>query len=149
MHSQGIALWRWLTWHRRELAVGTALFAVTALLILVGPPLLTLAGLEWKHGRRRRLLGFALVALLGRAVLWLWRDLRNLPHADWHPCAQCGAPIEAPSRAWYCSPACRRYGRLERDAHAFDPWVAESAQARLRALARATAVDPALAEIPF
>lgn len=33
-----------------------------------------------------------------------------------HPCAQCGAPIGHPSRASYCSPACRKYAALERAA---------------------------------
>lgn len=27
---------------------------------------------------------------------------------SWHPCENCGAPIEKPSRAAYCSQACRR-----------------------------------------
>ncbi len=26
----------------------------------------------------------------------------------WHPCENCGAPIDLPSRAAYCSQACRR-----------------------------------------
>lgn len=30
-----------------------------------------------------------------------------------HPCGQCGAPIGTPSRAVYCSPACRDYKRRE------------------------------------
>ena len=110
-----------------------------------------MAAVEWKHSRRKhpRLLGVALAGLLARSLVWLWRDLQNLPQGDWHPCAQCGAPIEVPSQAWYCSPACRRYARVERDARAFDPWVAERAQARLHALTRTTAIDPELAEIPF
>ena len=49
---------------------------------------------EWKQsGRRRRLLTLALLGLLLRAVVWLWRDLRSVPHGNWHPCAPCGAPI--------------------------------------------------------
>ncbi|HZL19872.1 MAG TPA: hypothetical protein VFG23_19210 [Polyangia bacterium] len=32
-----------------------------------------------------------------------------------HPCSQCGSPIGAPSRAAFCSPACRTYARLERE----------------------------------
>jgi hypothetical protein len=150
MHTQRIALRRWLIRHRRQLATGTALIVVAALLAAVGPPLLALAAVEWKHSRRKtpRLLGLALAGLLVRGLVWLWRDLQNLPHGDWHPCAQCGAPIEGPSRAWYCSPGCRRYARLERDARAFDPWMAERARVRLRALTRA-GTDPELAEIPF
>lgn len=34
--------------------------------------------------------------------------------AETHPCLQCGAPIGHPSRAVYCSPACRKYAALER-----------------------------------
>jgi hypothetical protein len=150
MQTQGTTLRRWLTRHRRELATGTALLLVTALLVTLGPLLLLVAALEWKHGRRRgSLLGAALAGMMIRAVVWLWQDLRNLPHGDWHPCAQCGAPIEGPSRAWYCSPGCRRYARLERDARACDPWIAERAEARLRALSRPAGIDPELAEIPF
>jgi hypothetical protein len=79
----------------------------------------------------------------------LWRDLRGVPHGRWHPCAQCRAPIEEPSRAWYCSPGCRRFARLERDAEAFDPEIAERARERLRRLQRQADTDPALVEIPF
>ena len=149
MRSQDIALWRWICWHRRELAV-TAAFAVTVgVLIVAGPWLLLLAAVEWKTGRRgRRLLGLALATLLLRAAVWLWRDLRGVPHGRWHPCAQCRAPIEEPSQAWYCSPGCRRYARLERDAAAFDLRIAERAQQRLQ-LREHMAVNPALTEIPF
>ena len=150
MHTQRTDLSRWLICHRRQLAAGAALLVLFAALVVAGPILLAMAVLEWKHGRRRnRLLGLALVGLLVRVVVWLWQELRNLPHGDWHPCAQCGAPIESPSRAWYCSPACRRYARLERDARAFDPWIAGQAKGRLQALWQPAAIDPALAEIPF
>jgi hypothetical protein len=148
MQTQGIALWRWISWHRRELAVGTILAIATGLLVLVGPGLLLVAALEWKRGSRR-LLGLVLVMALWRTLVWLWRELRCVPHGDWHPCVRCGAPIEAGSRAWYCSPLCRRYARLERDAGAWDPWVAERAEAWLRALARSAELDPNLSEIPF
>jgi hypothetical protein len=150
MHPQRTALRRWLIWHRRQLAAGTALGLLAAVLTVTGPLLLTLAAVEWKHSRRKRprLLGLALAGPLAQAIVWLWQDLLDLPHGEWHPCAQCGAPIEAPSQAWYCSPACRRYARLERDARAFDPWLAERAQARLRALTQA-GTDPELAEISF
>jgi hypothetical protein len=150
MHAHGIALWRWLSWHRLQLAAATALLGVAALLLFTGPALLTLAAIEWKYSRRRnRLLGLALIRRVARALIWLWQELRNRPHGEWHPCAQCGAAIEAPSRAWYCSPPCRRYARLERDARSPDPWLSERAALRLRVLARVSAVDPALSEIPF
>lgn len=150
MHAHGTALWRWLLCHRLAIAAGAALALIAALLVLVGPALLVLAALEWKHSRRRaRLLSLALIGLLARAVVWLWQELRGLPHGQWHPCAQCGAPIEAPSRAWYCSPACRRYARLERDARSPDPWTAERAETRLRLVWGASVADPESAEIPF
>lgn len=150
MQAQGIALWRWLSWHRFELATGAALALVIALLVLVGPALLVFTAVEWRHSRRHsRLLSLTLLGLLARAAVWLWQELRNLPHSEWHPCAQCGAPIEAPSRAWYCSPACRRYARLERDARSPDPWLAERSTARLRTLSLVAAADPESSEIPF
>lgn len=149
MHPHGIALWRWLSSHRLQLAVATALVGVSVLLVFTGPALVVVAAIEWKYSRRpNRLLSFAVMGLIVGAVLWLWQELSGTPHGPWHPCAQCGAPIEAPSRAWYCSPLCRRYARLERDARSPDPWLAERASVRLRLFARPT-VDPASSEIPF
>jgi hypothetical protein len=148
MQAQGIALWRWLSWHRHQLAMATALGLITVVLLSVAPALLALGALEWKSSHRR-LLGFALLGLLGRSTVWLWQELWGTPHGRWHPCAQCGTPIEAPSRAWYCSPHCRRYARLERDTRSPDPWLAERAAVRLRVLARASAADPESSEIPF
>jgi hypothetical protein len=126
-----------------------ALIGVAVLLLFAGPALIGVAAIEWKYSRRpNRLLSLAVLGLLYRAVVWLWQELRNLPHGEWHPCAQCRAPIEAPSRAWYCSPACRRYARLEQDARSRDPWLAERAAVQLRMLGR-PAADPASSEIPF
>jgi hypothetical protein len=150
MQTQRIALWRWIRWHRYQLATGSALALVAALLVILAPGLLAVGALEWKYSRRpSRLLSLALLGLLVHAVVWLWHELRGLPHGPWHPCIQCGAPIEAPSRAWYCSPWCRRYAHLERDARSFDPWVAEQAETRLRAIAEPPELDPELSEIPF
>lgn len=150
MHSHGIALWRWLSWHRLQIAAATGLVGVAALLLVAAPVLLAGAVVEWTHNRRgNRILSLALLGLLARALVWLWQELRRLPHGKWHPCAQCGAPIEAPSRAWYCSVGCRRYARLDRDTRSPDPWLAERAQTRLRVLARANAADPESSEIPF
>jgi hypothetical protein len=150
MHNQRIALWRWLQWHRLQIATAAGLAGVVVVLLAASPALLIGAVVEWKYGRRRtRLLSVAVAGLLSRPVVWLWQELRGLPHGQWHPCAQCGVPIEAPSRAWYCSPACRRYARLERDARSPDPWVAERSAARLRALSRISAADPASSDIPF
>jgi hypothetical protein len=147
MHTHGIALWRWLTWHRYQLALASGLVFVAALFLFAAPVLLAVGAFEWKSSHRR-LLGLALLGLLGRSIVWFWEELRGAPHGQWHPCAQCGSPIEAPSRAWYCSPLCRRYARLERDARSPDPWTSERAAVRLRVLAH-PAVDPASSEIPF
>jgi hypothetical protein len=147
MHSHGIALWRWFSWHRYQLAVATGLALVAAVLLSTGPVLLILGGFEWK-ARHRRVIGIAILGF-ARSIVWLWQELQGIPHGRWHPCAQCGAPIEAPSRAWYCSPVCRRYARLERDARSPDPWLSERTAVRLRVLARASAADPELSEIPF
>jgi hypothetical protein len=148
MQAQGIALLRWLSWHRYQLAIATALVLVMVVLLSAAPVLLVIGAFEWKAGHRR-FLGLAIFGLLGRSSVWLWQELFGTPHAQWHPCAQCGAPIEAPSRAWYCSPHCRRYARLEQDARSPDPWLAERAAVRLGLLARASAADPELSEIPF
>jgi hypothetical protein len=150
MRSQGTALRRWLSWHRHQLAAAAALALIAALLVLVGPALVVLAALEWKYNRRpNRLLSLAIAALLVRAAFWLWQEARNLPHGHWHPCAQCGAPIESPSQAFYCSPACRRQARLERDERSPDPWLAERAESRLRLVWSASVADPESSEIPF
>ena len=150
MHSHGIALRRWLTWHRLQLAAATGIVGVAAVLLFSGPALLVIAAVEWKYSRRQsRVLSLALLGLLARALVWLWQELRNVPHGPWHPCAQCDAPIEAPSRAWFCSPGCRRHARLERDAHSPNPWIAELAETRLRLVWSANAADPETSEIPF
>jgi hypothetical protein len=113
---------------------------------------LLLAAIEWKQARRRRrLLGLALLAEVAHAIVWLWDELHGAPHGSWHPCGQCRRPIEEPSRAAYCSHACRSYARLERDAQANDPRIADRAERTLRAirLQRLAEQDPRLAEVPF
>jgi hypothetical protein len=106
------------------------------MLVLVGPALLALAILESvaQKGRRRTPVALTIAAGLARAVTWLWRELHHQPHGRWHPCTQCGKPIEEPSQAAYCSHACRSYARLERDAQANDPRIADRAQRRLRTI---------------
>ena len=138
---------RWLSRHRYQLAAATGLVLVAAVLLGAAPLLLALAAVEWKQ-RHRRLLGLAVLGLLARTDVWLWQEFRGLPHGRWHSCVHCGTPIEEPSRAEYCSPACRRVARLERERCSPDPWISERPEARLHALAR-TATNPALAEIPF
>jgi hypothetical protein len=96
-------------------------------LLLTTVALAAFARLPGRH--RRRGTAFALVeatiALIA-AVYGLHRQGKRFG-PSWHPCAQCGAPIDRPSRAAYCSAACRRYARLRREA----------------------AEDPELAEVPF
>jgi hypothetical protein len=139
--------WRWLSWHRYQLAPAAGLAVTAAVLVAVAPLLLAVSAVEWKRAHRR-VLGLALLGLLATAVVWLWHELHGLPHGRWHSCVQCGRPVEEPSRAEYCSPVCRRIARLERERCSPDPWIAERAEAHLHALARTT-TDPALAEIPF
>ena len=123
---------------------------MVVLLFAALPLLLALAVVERRTtNRRKNLPGVALTRLLARAAVWLWRDLRGIPHARWHPCAQCGKPIEEPSRASSCSPLCRRHARLERDAEGFDPLIAERAARRLRDVRGEVPIDPTLSEIPF
>jgi hypothetical protein len=146
MQLQASAFWRWTITHRRELFVGTALALTLAILVFAAPLLLLLGAIEWKQSRRqKRLFTLAMLGLLARVAGWLWRDLQGVPHGKWHPCAQCGAPIEAPSRAWFCSPACRRHARLERYAAGGD----ERAKVQLKRLTRTDACDPELAEVSF
>jgi hypothetical protein len=139
---------------RRRLALAAAVALTTAALLLAGPPLALFAAVEWKLAakphRRRRLTGWAAAGLIWRAMVWLWLELAEAPHGPWHPCAQCGRPIERPSRAAYCSHSCRQYARLERDAQA-DGRVADRARRRLRAIElRRQAVEQAgWVEVPF
>jgi hypothetical protein len=148
MQAHGIALWRWLTLHRYQLGVAVALVALAAALAMVGPLLLLIGAFEWKRGRRR-VLGLALAGLVFRALVWLWQELWGIPRGRWHACAQCGHPIEERSRAWYCSPICRHYARLERNARAFDPRVARRALDRLERLSKPSTDAGMVEEIPF
>jgi hypothetical protein len=147
MLDHGNSAWRWFSWHRYQVAAAAGLVLVAAVLLETAPLLLALAAVEWKQ-RHRRQLGLAVLGLLAGAIVWLWQELHGLPHGRWHSCVQCGAPIAEPSRAEYCSPACRRTARLERERCSPDPWIAERAEAGLHVPAR-TAADPAVAEIPF
>jgi hypothetical protein len=117
--------------------------------------LLPIATIEWwhrnKHHKRNALMGVLVLTVLLRTAHVLWCDLRHMPRGQWHPCAQCGHPIEQPSRAAYCSHACRTYARLERDALDHDPRIATRAERRLRNLRLRELADtnPQLQEVPF
>jgi hypothetical protein len=156
MQSHVIPILRWLWQHRYEITLGAALVFVVALSLLVTPLLLAFAAIEWKQrprGRKRnnRLLGLLLLARLAHVSHLLWRKLWHIPRWPWHPCAQCGAAIEEPSRAAYCSHVCRTYARLEREALDTDPRIADRAERRLRNLRYRELVDadPRLHEVPF
>jgi hypothetical protein len=125
------------------------LLIVTGMLVFATPWLLTLALIERHQTRRRkRLLGLIILAAVAHAARWLWQESRRHPlepRGPWHPCRQCGMPIPNRSRAHYCSPLCRRLGRLALLARSDD-----RAAARLERLRQpASTYDPATAEIPF
>jgi hypothetical protein len=147
---------RWISAHRYHITLGAGLVFTLALLIFATPILLVIALIESHqaaNNRRRRYQPAALIAFvtLLMAARWLWQELHGMPHRPWHPCAQCGRPIEEPSRAAYCSHACRTHARLERDALDNDPRVAARAERRLRSIRLRELVDadPDLEEVPF
>jgi hypothetical protein len=142
MRFQATRLWL----QRRELGLGVALVATTLVLVGLSGPLLVWAVLRPSRTKQRRELA-PLSILFGtaRAVRWLWLELHGLPHRSWHPCAQCRRPIEVPSRAWYCSPNCRRWARWERDARGGD----ELAHARIARASRLADMDALMGEVPF
>lgn len=75
-----------------------ALWAATIVLLLLALPnaLVVAGGLAW-------------ILVMGfRRYGWARR-----PAPGWHPCEQCGRPIESPSRARFCDAGCRRIGRLK------------------------------------
>jgi hypothetical protein len=87
-------------------------------LLLLGVLLVLVSRHRRDSRRRRRGIGVAeLVIALVAANYGLRRQGRGFG-PSWHPCEQCGHPIDKPSRARYCSEACRRYARLRRAAAA-------------------------------
>jgi hypothetical protein len=134
-----------LVWqHRRELALSLLLITLATTLVALTPPLLLIAALQEQRPRRRSH-PLRVLQNIWDALAWSWRQLHRLPRPGWHPCEQCGFPIEPPSRACFCSKACRRYGRLRLRAASGD----ERAAARHERLRRLADLDPALTEIPF
>jgi hypothetical protein len=147
--------YRWITAHRRELALATGLLLALVTLVLAVPVLLLVAAVESRHGsrrrRKRRLNSLVALSTPVGVIGWLWCELNELPHGRWHPCVQCGQPIQEPSRAAFCSHACRTYARLERDALDNDPRIAARATRRLRhqRFRDLADNDPRLTEVPF
>jgi hypothetical protein len=130
--------------YRRELALGVLLALLIGGLAAALPALVLSALIERKQGRRRTA-SARILRLQLRAIAWTWRKLRGIAARGWRPCEQCGYPIEPPSRARFCSAACRRYARLDRLTAAGD----ERAAARAAWLRRSADLDPTLSEIPF
>jgi hypothetical protein len=89
------------------------LVVVVVSMLVIGIALVFSLFIALVSGSRGRRSHPELVVAAALAIVYaLWRG-RN---ADWHACGQCGVPIEPPSRAEYCSPSCRRYARLQREA---------------------------------
>jgi hypothetical protein len=137
--------------HRRRIAAAVAC-AVTAVALAAAAPLLLTIALVERHQtrRRRRLLGLIVLAAVGHAVVWLWREAWRHPlepRGGWHACENphCRAPISNRSRARFCSPLCRRLVRLQGKADAGD----QRAASRLVWLGREAKHDLALGEVPF
>jgi hypothetical protein len=155
MQSHVIAAYRWISAHRYQLALAASLILTIGALIIVTPILLAIALIEARHAdnRRRRYRPYGVISIiaLATAVRWLWDELRDAPHRPWHPCTECGRPIEEPSRAAYCGHACRSIARLEREALDTEPRIAERAARRLRnrRLRELADNDPDLTEVPF
>jgi hypothetical protein len=95
---------------------GLALYLLWQALPYVALLAAALAALRRRRRGGRSSFASALLGLLA-AYLGLRRQGRSWG-PSWHPCEQCGAPIDRPSRARYCSQACRRYARLRREAAA-------------------------------
>jgi hypothetical protein len=135
--------------HRHRLGAGAALAFMFGLFVVAAPWLLALALLEQhRTGRRKHLLGLIALAGLGKAVLWLWREVWRHPFEPrglWHACRECGYPISNRSRACFCSPLCRRLARLRTSADAGD----ERAQSRLDWLTREGKHNPDWGKVPF
>jgi hypothetical protein len=156
MQNQINRVFRWISAHRYQITLVAYLVFTLGLLIVATPVLLVIALVESHQTARDKRhrdqpAGLTAFITLLMAVRWLWQELHGLPHGPWRPCAQCGRPIEEPSRAAYCSHACRSWARLEREALDNDPRIAERAARRLRnrRLRDLADNDPDLNEVPF
>jgi hypothetical protein len=86
--------------------------ALVILLVIFGPLALAIIFATPTNGDKAVLAGLGALYLV--CVRACFREALGRRADNGHPCGQCGAPIEPPSRAEYCSPACRRYARLAR-----------------------------------
>lgn len=111
--------------NRNPLSAAAALSAVAATILVIiyreriWHALLALAAMRLAWVVMRAKLGIRKQAKSGKS-LWevgfatLAGYLFGARRHGFHGCGKCGAPIQAPSRAIYCSPACRNYAALER-----------------------------------
>jgi hypothetical protein len=89
------------------------LIVVAVSVLIIGTALVFSLAIALASGNRGRRSHPELIVATALAIVYaLWRKR----DAGWHACGQCGVPIEPPSRAEYCSPSCRRYARLQREA---------------------------------
>jgi hypothetical protein len=88
--------------HRRQVVAASALLVTAGLFVFAAPWLLMLALLErHRTGRRKRLFGLIVLAVVGQAIEWLAREARRQPPKSptAHACPRCSAPTPLPSRA--------------------------------------------------
>ena len=125
---------------RAALIVGALLLVILALgaaaLWFVTMPWRLLARMYLPARRRRPGKGVAIALVestfaLALSAFGLTRTRGRIGPA-WHPCENCGAPIDLPSRAAYCSQACRRDANI-RSRAALDGWIVGGEEPPLRA----------------
>ena len=137
MHNHATAAAAGSPTHRDQIALATALVLRLSTLLVVSTPFLLVAGgIEWKQSRKRkRLLALALIAQLA-TIAWSGCGMnctarRTAPGI--HAPNAAGRSRNPPGPPTARTPAAR-YARLERDAQANDPRIAERAERRLRAI---------------
>lgn len=101
--------------------------ALLAVVVLLGAALLWFASwpfrtMQHMAGIRRPKTSKGVIAALVESTLALalsafgLRRTRGRIGPSWHPCEECGQPIDAPSKAAFCSESCRRHQSLRRRA---------------------------------
>lgn len=76
-----------------------------------------MAGVGSARREHRTMIALAVesTAALVLSALGLRRAGRRIG-PSWHPCEECGQPIDAPSKAAFCSESCRRHQSIRRRA---------------------------------
>lgn len=111
-------------WLKVMLALGAVLLLLSAavLYLFTWPFRMSAraAGLSRKTPKRRgRAVTGALVEstlALALSAFGLYRSRAGRIGPSWHPCEECGAPIDRPSTAKFCCEACRRSSRIRQRA---------------------------------